>query len=139
MAYPVYIALRRHAVLKHSSNFDAVLYGQVDMDPIECPYCELVAFTSPEVLQLHLAKFHPEQLEQQTVTSAVASALAQPDSEAENDENDRDWTETGENGAKSPGAVFTSLVPSDEDNVIPKRGRGGRGRGNCYSSYYETS
>ncbi|VUZ44116.1 unnamed protein product [Hymenolepis diminuta] len=129
MAYPVYIALRRHAVLKHSSNFDAVLYGQVDMDPIECPYCELVAFTSPEVLQLHLAKFHPEQLEQQAVTSAVASALAQPDSEGENDENDRDWTETGENGPKSPAAVFTSLVPSDEDNVIPKRGRGGRGRG----------
>lgn len=134
MAYPVYIALRRHAVLKHNSRFDAVLYGQVDVDPIECPYCELVAFTSSEVLQMHLAKFHPDQYEQQTVTSAVASALARPDSEVDIDEeaDDRDWVETEENGPRgSPagGGYNSLLMNSDDDVVTPKRGRGGRGRG----------
>ncbi len=103
MAYPLYIALRRHAVLKHDANYDAVLYGQPDLDPVECPYCELVAFSSPEVLQLHLAKIHPDQVQQQAVAAAVASALL--DGEAENgsdDKNDKDWTE---NGRPSQGAT----------------------------------
>nr|VZI10998.1 unnamed protein product [Spirometra erinaceieuropaei] len=88
MAYPLYIALRRHAVLKHSSNFDAVLYGKPDAEPVDCPYCELVAFTRPEVLRLHLTKIHPDQVQQQAVVAAVASALG-PE---EDDLNDKDWT-----------------------------------------------
>uniref|UniRef100_A0A0X3PQ09 C2H2-type zinc finger n=2 Tax=Schistocephalus solidus TaxID=70667 RepID=A0A0X3PQ09_SCHSO len=88
MAYPLYIALRRHAVLKHSSNFDAVLYGKPDAEPVDCPYCELVAFTRPEVLRLHLSKIHPDQVQQQAVVAAVASSLG-PE---EDDLKDKDWT-----------------------------------------------
>ncbi|VDN34646.1 unnamed protein product [Dibothriocephalus latus] len=95
MAYPLYIALRRHAVLKHNSNFDAVLYGKPDAEPVDCPYCELVAFTRPEVLRLHLSKIHPDQVQQQAVVAAVASALG-PE---EDDLNDKDWT--GSSSSKS--------------------------------------
>ncbi|VDM17775.1 unnamed protein product [Hydatigera taeniaeformis] len=145
MAYPVYIALRRHAVLKHAANFDAVLYGQPDMEPVECPYCELVAFTSPEVLQLHLAKIHPEQFEQQAVVSAVASALAAPDSDSDaggggrgadnDDENDKDWeVENGSKGggvSSAPAASAASVIAAATrlegvSGVRRGRGRGGR-------------
>ncbi|EUB59434.1 hypothetical protein ECG_09143 [Echinococcus granulosus] len=145
MAYPVYIALRRHAVLKHAANFDAVLYGQPDMEPVECPFCELVAFTSPEVLQLHLAKIHPEQFEQQAVVSAVASALAAPDSDSDaegggrradgDDKDDKDWEV--ENGSKvggiasAPAASAASVIAAATrleggSGVRRVRGRGGR-------------
>lgn len=111
-----------------------MLYGQPDVDPIECPYCELVAFTSPEVLQMHLAKFHPDQFEQQAVTSAVASALAAPDSDSEpehrnDDEGDKDWS-VDENGLRTPpgpAAVLTPMMGAGDG--IVRRGRGGRGRG----------
>ncbi|KAL5106788.1 hypothetical protein TcWFU_004432 [Taenia crassiceps] len=158
MAYPVYIALRRHAVLKHAANFDAVLYGQPDMEPVECPYCELVAFTSPEVLQLHLAKIHPEQFEQQTVVSAVASSLAAPDSDSDaegggrgadkDDENDKDWEV--ENGSKSGGTTSTPAASAASviaaatrlegvSGVRRGRGRGRRGRSKSLGAPIYTS
>lgn len=145
MAYPVYIALRRHAVLKHGANFDAVLYGQPDMEPVECPYCELVAFTSPEVLQLHLAKIHPEQFEQATVTSAVASALAASDSDDDGldgvdkvggeksgrggiDDDDKDWAEENKARIGSLGASAASAIAAasriDRGGSSSRRGRG---------------
>ncbi|VEL18132.1 unnamed protein product [Protopolystoma xenopodis] len=61
LAYPLYIALRRHAVLRHHSDFDSVLYGRddlLDCEPVDCPHCQLVAFTDPNVLHLHLYRVH---------------------------------------------------------------------------------
>ncbi|GAA38314.1 hypothetical protein CSKR_109897 [Clonorchis sinensis] len=61
LAYPLYIALRRHAALKHDSNYDLVRYGPpelVETEPIECPECHLVAFTDRNVLKLHLYEMH---------------------------------------------------------------------------------
>uniref|UniRef100_A0A5K3FV90 C2H2-type domain-containing protein n=1 Tax=Mesocestoides corti TaxID=53468 RepID=A0A5K3FV90_MESCO len=136
MAYPVYIALRRHAVLKHNANYDAVLYGQPDMDPVECPYCELVAFTSPEVLQLHLAKIHPEQFQQQTVVSAVASALAGDESD---DINDKDWTESGKQpssaatAAATPAHSTATAGVSSSGDKLHSKGRRGRPRTRPYT------
>lgn len=61
MAYPFYIALRRHAALQHDSDFDTVRYGpsdSLDSEPIECPQCFLVAFQDPLVLKLHINRLH---------------------------------------------------------------------------------
>ncbi|CAL8071344.1 unnamed protein product [Calicophoron daubneyi] len=61
LAYPLYIALRRHAALKHNSDYDLVRYGPPELletESIECPECQLVAFTDRNVLKLHLAEVH---------------------------------------------------------------------------------
>lgn len=61
LAYPLYIALRRHAAVKHDSEFDLVRYGPAELleaEPVECPQCEWIAFTDPAVLKLHLSAVH---------------------------------------------------------------------------------
>ncbi|VDQ04740.1 unnamed protein product [Trichobilharzia regenti] len=78
VAYPLYIALRRHAALQHDSDFDTVRYGPSDLldcEPIECPECHLVAFQDPVVLQLHISRVHKKL--QQNVT-IIPSSESQP-------------------------------------------------------------
>lgn len=132
MAYPLYIALRRHAVLKHDSRFDEVLYGlePEEDDEVEpavecCPYCELVAFTSPQVLQLHLAKIHPDQVQQQAVVAAVAAvALGQngeDDGDLEDDKTDQDWTENGRPTPVLSGAANAAISQGNLAGASDKR------------------
>ncbi|VDP80923.1 unnamed protein product [Echinostoma caproni] len=67
LAYPLYIALRRHAALKHESDFDTVRYGKPELletDSVECPLCKLVAFTDRAVLKLHVAEVHKKNPEE---------------------------------------------------------------------------
>lgn len=74
LAYPLYIALRRHAALKHNADYDLVRYGPpelLDSESIECPECKLVAFTDQAVLKLHLVGVHNMDAEQ-------ANARVQP-------------------------------------------------------------
>ncbi|CAH8864045.1 unnamed protein product [Trichobilharzia szidati] len=71
VAYPLYIALRRHAALQHDSDFDTVRYGPSDLldcEPIECPECHLVAFQDPVVLQLHISRVHKKLQQNVTIT-----------------------------------------------------------------------
>ncbi|CAH8583637.1 unnamed protein product [Dicrocoelium dendriticum] len=61
LAFPLYIALRRHAALKHNADYDLVRYGPpelLDSESIECPECRLVGFTDQAVLKLHLVGVH---------------------------------------------------------------------------------
>ncbi|CAH8619748.1 unnamed protein product [Schistosoma rodhaini] len=72
MAYPLYIALRRHAALQHDSDFDTVRYGPSDLlecEPIECPECHLVAFQDSLVLKLHINRVHKKLQQNITPTS----------------------------------------------------------------------
>lgn len=72
MAYPLYIALRRHAALQHDSDFDTVRYGPSDLlecEPIECPECHLVAFQDSIVLKLHINRVHKKLQQNVTLTS----------------------------------------------------------------------
>ncbi|CAH8598727.1 unnamed protein product [Schistosoma guineensis] len=72
MAYPLYIALRRHAALQHDSDFDTVRYGPSDLlecEPIECPECHLVAFQDSLVLKLHINRVHKKLQQNVTLTS----------------------------------------------------------------------
>ncbi|KAF6768357.1 hypothetical protein AHF37_08259 [Paragonimus kellicotti] len=76
LAYPLYIALRRHAALKHNADYDTVRYGPVellDSEPIECPECHLVAFTDRAVVKLHLVQVH--KLEPDQAKSLLRSSL----------------------------------------------------------------
>ncbi|KAH8874676.1 Zinc finger C2H2 [Schistosoma japonicum] len=75
MAYPLYIALRRHAALQHDSDFDTVRYGPSDLlecEPIECPECHLVAFQDSLVLKLHINLVH-KKLSQNVIVTPVDS------------------------------------------------------------------
>ncbi|KAF7255973.1 Zinc finger C2H2 type [Paragonimus skrjabini miyazakii] len=76
LAYPLYIALRRHAALKHNADYDMVRYGPaelLDSEPIECPECHLVAFTDRAVVKLHLVQVH--KLEPDQAKSLLRSSL----------------------------------------------------------------
>ncbi|CAH8538176.1 unnamed protein product [Schistosoma turkestanicum] len=73
MAYPLYIALRRHAALQHDSDFDTVRYGPSDLldcEPIECPECHLVAFQDSLVLKLHISLVHKKLQQTMTLNSS---------------------------------------------------------------------
>ncbi|TPP64660.1 Zinc finger C2H2 [Fasciola gigantica] len=76
LAYPLYIALRRHAALKHESDFDTVRYGRpelLDSDSVECPVCRLVAFTDRSVLKLHVSEVHKQDPAQVKLPSKLTS------------------------------------------------------------------
>ncbi|KAL3318067.1 hypothetical protein Ciccas_003281 [Cichlidogyrus casuarinus] len=64
-AYPLYIALRRHAAKDHKEDYDGCLYGlgNTESDEIpqtfDCLKCNLVSFTKQNVLKKHIRHMHP--------------------------------------------------------------------------------